>query len=827
MPAGLRALMRLFSKTPSKRRPSSVRPWLESLEDRLVPSADFVQTNLVSDIAGLAQTFDANLINAWGLTLSPTSSFWVANQGSGTSTLYNGQGQPQPPGNNPPFTPLIVSIPANPADNPLPAHGSPTGDVFNTSGTGFNVSEDGGTPGSSIFLFATTDGTISGWSPGVDPTHAIIGATNPGAVFTGLAIGKDSNGDTLLYAADFAHNTIDVYDSSFTLVTTLAGDFTDPNLPANFRVFNVQAINNQLYVEYAPFDPATGGVLPGTGNGRVDVYNTDGQLQQQLISGGKLDDPWGIALAPANFGAFSNDLLVGNFGSGNINAFDPTTGKFLGELKTSSGQPFNVEHLWSLQFGNGAGTGAGSQDTLFFTAGLTSHFGAGTGTPHGLFGSLQAVPQVAPNTSITLNLDDFPKQTITTVAASNGDVSPHGVAFVPQNFQGGGKLAPGDLLVSNFNDNQNVQGNGSTIVLITPDGQHSTFFQGEPGLGLTTALGVLPQGFILVGSAPATTAADGTNTVGDGSILILDSNGNQVGEISDPTLLQGPWDLTINNVDKTHAQVFVSNVLSGTVTRIDLSIPNGGTPQVDNETQIASGFAHRTDANALVVGPTGLAFDSKTGTLLVASTGDNAIYAIPNADTTSEDAGRGKAVVQDPDHLHGPLGLVLAPNGDLIVANGDAQNPPGPGQVQNALVEYTKKGQFVGQFQLDPGDPGAGFGLAAQQIGDQVRFAAVDDNTNTLQVWTFQTTGHSSGGGHHHSDGSTGSSQASSSSGGGNVSAIDAFFQSFNALVKSLESDLTAMDPQLSMSFQTVNTMLASLESTITGEPTDKLLSEL
>src|SRR5262249_18258668 len=146
---------------------------------------------------------------------------------------------------------------------------------------------------------------------------------NPGAVFTGLAIGKDANGDTLLYAADFSHNTIDVYNSSFQLVTNLKGDFTDPNLPAGYRVFNVQAINNQLYVEYAPFDPATGGVLPGAGNGLVDLYNTDGVLQQQLIRGGQLNDPWGIALAPANFGAFSNDLLVGNFGSGTINAFDP------------------------------------------------------------------------------------------------------------------------------------------------------------------------------------------------------------------------------------------------------------------------------------------------------------------------------------------------------------------------------------------------------------------------------------------------------------------------------------------------------------------------
>jgi uncharacterized protein (TIGR03118 family) len=792
-----------------------------------VPSADFVQTNLVSDIAGMAATTDPNLINPWGLVSSSTSPWWVANQGTGTSTLYNGQGLPQ-------GGPLIVSIPNN--GGTFTPHGSPTGIVFNTSGTGFNVSEDGGNPGSSVFLFATLDGTISGWNPGVDRTHAIVEVKQPGAVFTGLAIGTDAAGDTLLYAADNRNGVIDVYDQNFQLVTTLEGNFTDPNLPGNFKPFNIQNINNQLYVEYEQFDPVTGKAVSLPGSGIVDVYNTDGVLQQRLISNdpsNHLSDPWGIALAPSDFGAFANDFLVGNFGDGHINAFDQQ-GNFVGTLTTSSGQPFEEDHLWSLQFGNNGG--AGSASTLFFTAGILNE-------QHGLFGSLQAVPQVPANTPIvpflnTLpNVSNFPQQTISTVAASNGDLNPYGVAFVPQNFQGGGKLAPGDILVSNFNNSDNVQGTGSTIVRITPDGQQSVFFQGEPGLGLTTALGVLPQGFVLVGSTPATTAPDGTNTVDNGAILILDSNGNQVGEISDPTLLQGPWDLTINNVDTTHAQVFVSNVLSGTVTRIDLSIPNGGTPQVDNETQIASGFAHRTDANALVVGPTGLAFDSKTGTLLVASTGDNAIYAIPNADTTSEDAGRGKAVVQDPQHLHGPLGLVLAPNGDLIAANGDAQNPD-PNQ-PNELVEFTKKGQFVGQFQLDPGDPGAGFGLAVQRIGDQVRFAAVDDNTSTLHVWTFQTTGHSSGGGDNSGD-SAGSSQSSSSSSvggsaaassssssGGSVSVIDAFFQSFNALVKSLESDLTTLDPQLSMPLQTFNTALATLESKITGESIDKLLSEL
>jgi uncharacterized protein (TIGR03118 family) len=775
-----------------------------------------VQTNLVSDVSGLAQITNANSVNAWGLTAGPTSPFWVANQGSGTSTLYNAS-QPQSQ-----VVPLVVSIPANPTDNPLPAHGSPTGTVFNIAGSGFNVTGNGKS-GSSIFLFATTDGVIAGWSPSVDPTHALVGTTNAGAVNTGLAIATDSKAGTLLYAADFSKNTVDVYDQNFTLVTTLPGKFTDPNLPAGYRVFNVQAINNKLYVEYAPFDSATGGVLPGTGNGVVDVYNTDGTLDKavngtgRLITNGPLNDPWGVALAPSNFGAFSNDLLVGNFGSGTINAFNATTGKFIGQLMTSAGQPFDVEHLWALEFGNGSA--AGPANTLFFTAGLTSHFGTGTGTPHGLFGSIQPVPTLADKAPIVPNLGQLPEQIVPTTPA-NGDLNPYGVAFVPQDFQGGGSLAPGDILVSNFNDSSNAQGTGSTIVKIAPDGSQSVFFQGQQGLGLTTALGVLPQGFVLVGSAPATTV-NGQNTVANGGLLVLDSSGNEVMDLSDSALLQGPWDLTINNVDATHSQVFVSNVLSGTVTRIDLTIPKGGTPEVESETQIASGFAHRTDPNALVVGPTGLAYDAKSDTLYVASTGDNAIFAIRHAATTQHDNGRGQAVVQDPQHLHGPLGLTLAPNGDLIAANGDAVNTD-PNHL-NELVEFTPKGKFVGQFQIDGGPAGGAFGLAAQQIGGQVRFAAVDDNTNTLHIWTFQTKKADTSDDDDHDDDDHGndrpmSSSSMSSANNPLIPQIDAFFQSLNAALHSLESSILAMDPQLSGLISMFNADLAALEMMIDGK---------
>jgi uncharacterized protein (TIGR03118 family) len=763
----------------------------------LVPSADFVQTNLTSDIPGMAANTDANLVNPWGLVAGPGGPFWVSNNGTGTSTLYNGQGVPQPPGTNPPLTPLVVTIPTAPGGSPP---GSPTGIVFNTTlgsnNPGFTVSANGKS-GTAIFLFDTIDGTISGWSPGVNKTKAIVAVPQPGAVFTGLAIDTDSHGTTRLYAADTANGVIDVYDQNFHLVTNLPGKFKDPNLPSNATPYNIQAINGKLYVEYSQ---GNGG--PGTG--LVDVFNPDGTLDTQignggrLITGGVLNTPWGIALAPSNFGAFSNDYLVGNLGDGHINAFDQH-GNFVGELMTSSGQPFFEDHLWSLQFGNN-GT-AGPSNTLFFTAGIGNY-------GHGLFGSLQAVPVVPPNTPIVPNLGTFPEQTVSTIAA-NGDVNPYGVAFVPQNYQGGGKLAPGDILVSNFNASSNLQATGSTIVRITPDGQQSTFFQGPTGIGLTTALGVLPQGFVIVGSTPATTV-NGVNTVADGGLIILDSSGNEVTELTDSALLQGPWDLTIRDVDATHAQVFVSNVLSGTVTRINLTIPNGGTPQVESETQIASGFVHRTDPAALVVGPTGLAYDASTDTLYVAATGDNAIYAIKHASTATTDQGRGQAVVQDPQHLHGPLALALAPNGDLIAANGDAVNQ-NPNQL-NQLVEYTRNGTFVGQFQIDGGAAGAAFGLAVQQIGGQVRFAAVDDNTNSLDIWTFQTTDPPASS----SPGSDGSAVATTTTPmDAFAQAVDAFFQAFNAALQSTESSLLMMDPQLSGLFSMVNADVHAFEAMV------------
>jgi hypothetical protein len=446
-----------------------------------------------------------------------------------------------------------------------------------------------------------------------------------------------------------------------------------------------------------------------------------------------LDNPWGLTIAPKSFGEFGGDLLVGNNGGNNwINAFDPFNGTFKGVLTLSNGQPFSENNLWALKFGNGAIGGVAN--TLYFTAGI--------GGTDGLFGSLQAIPLLSPKAPIVTNLPQGAFQTISTIPG-NGDLNPYGVAFVPPDFPTGGKINPGDILVSNFNNaatNQN--GTGTTIVDIAPDGTQSLFYQGPSStdqIGLDTALGILKSGFVIVGNLPATYNPDGSiATVGPGFLRILDRTGTVVGTISDPTLLDGPWDLTIND-QGANAQVFVSNVLSGTVTRIDLTIPAGGNPMETSLTQIASGYSHEVVQPVLALGPTGLAFDAKRDILYVASTLDNEIFAIHDAKDRASDAGTGRLIYSDSIHLHGPLGLVLAPNGDLIAANGDGVNPD-PNQ-PSELVEFTPHGHFVGQFSIDS-SPAGPFGLAITDAGGILRLAAVDDDLNTLDVWTFATTPH-------------------------------------------------------------------------------------
>jgi hypothetical protein len=331
--------------------------------------------------------------------------------------------------------------------------------------------------------------------------------------------------------------------------------------------------------------------------------------------------------------------------------------------------------------------------------------------------------------SVIGQLSAQPTQSVTTVPA-NGDVNPYGAAVVPVGFPAGGSLHPGDMLVSNFNASSNLQGTGSTIVNIAPGGTQSVFYQGPTGLGLGTALGVLKNGFVIVGSIPTTYDSNGNiQSVEPGSLIVLNRSGQQVADLTNSNLIDGPWGMAINDKGNT-AQLFVSNVENGTVARIDLKVPkNGNKIVVKDMVQIASGYAQRPDLTVFWLGPTGLAFNAATDKLYVASTDDNTVFAISKAAKTHGQTGTGKLVFQDPAHLRGPLGLALAPNGDLLTTNGDGVNQD-PTQASE-LIEFTPTGQFVGQLSLDA-TQGAAFGLALNVSKNVLEVATVNDATNTL-----------------------------------------------------------------------------------------------
>jgi uncharacterized protein (TIGR03118 family) len=323
----------------------------------------FHQTNLVSDIPGLAAHLDPDLVNPWGISSSPTGPFWVSDAGTGLSTLYNGAGIKQG---------LVVTIPL-----PGGGQGEPTGQVFNDAGA-FPLSVGG----DARFLFATTQGTIAGWNPGAGTTAVTMVDNGAFAAYTGLAI-AGSGATARLYAANFAAGTVDVFDAAFNAI--LAGTFADPGLPAGYAPFNVQNVGGTLYVAYALVDPITHEETAGAGLGIVDAFDAEGTFLRRVVGpGGVLDAPWGFALAPAGFGDFGGALLVGNFGDGRINAFDPLTGALRGTLLDPSGTPLANEGLWGLRFGNG-GNG-GRTDVLYFAAGIDDE-------THGLFGSIAAVPE--------------------------------------------------------------------------------------------------------------------------------------------------------------------------------------------------------------------------------------------------------------------------------------------------------------------------------------------------------------------------------------------------------------------------------------------------
>jgi uncharacterized protein (TIGR03118 family) len=418
----------------------------------IVPAApaqqtSYTQTNLTANVAGVAAHTDAQLSNPWGISFIPGDTFWIANNNGGTSTTYDAQGVKQAVTAG---IPVASTNPCNP--------GCPTGTVANQS-TDF---------GGATFLFDTEDGVVASWN---GTANAVIKVDNSpaGAVYKGLALVGNAQGNFLL-AANFHSGKIDVFDHNFQPATLSGGTFTDPSLPAGYAPHGVHVINNLVFVAYAVQDAAKHDPVAGAGMGLVDLFHTDGSFLRRGMTGGTLNAPWGVVAAPANFGTFSNDVLVGNFGDGTISAYD-STGNFLGQLKNSNAQVITNAGLWDLVFGAG---GTGDPNTLYFTAG-------GASQTSGLFGTL--VPAAAAGTDFNLNLS-APAATVTRGGSTSLNIDASG---------SGGFNSPISLSCSGL-----TTGVTCTFVpaTITPGGTAASS-------QLTIAVGtgyVPPTGYVVMGS---------------------------------------------------------------------------------------------------------------------------------------------------------------------------------------------------------------------------------------------------------------------------------------------------------------------------------------
>ncbi len=319
-------------------------------------AATFKTTVLVSDGSASAPNTDANLRNGWGIAFNPTGVMWVSDNNSRKSSLYDGNGAVQS---------LVVTIPPNAAGTPA----GPTGIVFNKT-TDFPIAAPGSTASNAVFLWATDAGTIAAWSPKQLPTAALNAVDNSGtgAIYKGLAIGVNA-GQNVLYATDLHNRRVDVFDKAFNRITPSANAFVDPGLPAGFTPFGIAAIGGTVYVSYALLGPDGTKQANGAGNGVVDAFDPAGNFVKRIATQGTLNSPWGMVIAPAGFGRFAGDLLVGNFGDGTIDAFDPGTGAFVAAMTNPDGSTFRQAGIWGMSFGNGfANQPAG---TLFFAAGPT------------------------------------------------------------------------------------------------------------------------------------------------------------------------------------------------------------------------------------------------------------------------------------------------------------------------------------------------------------------------------------------------------------------------------------------------------------------------
>lgn len=405
----------------------------------------YVQTNLVANTKSAgAAIVDPNLVDPWGISISASSPFWISNHLSGTSTLYNGAGT---------ITPTVVKIPAG-AASAAGALGRPTGQVQNNLSTSspvpFLLPAPNGKTAS--FIFDTDDGTISAWNGSVTASTAVVTVDNSAkkAVYKGLAIGASAGGPTL-YAANFRSGKIEAYNAVWA-PATLTGTFTDPAIPSGFGPFNIWNIGGQLYVTYARQDANRYLDVAGPGNGYVSIFDLNGNLLTHLISQGALNSPWGVALAPASWGAFGGALLVGNFGDGTVNAFNATTGVQLGTLQSSTGTPIAISGLWALIFGNGKS--GGDSNTLYFTAGVPN----GSSVQRGILGSL------APPAAVT--------SLVSAASLVSGNVAPGEIVLIT-----GQTVGPSPSVTSTIP----TKGNLPTVTNATiPVNTTSVTFNGTP-----------------------------------------------------------------------------------------------------------------------------------------------------------------------------------------------------------------------------------------------------------------------------------------------------------------------------------------------------------
>ena len=534
----------------------------------------FIQHNLVADTAGVADVTDPKLVNPWGISESATGPFWVSNAGSGTSTLYNGSGT---------IIPLVVTVPAAASGQT----GTPTGQVVNSVTSAFQLANGRG----ASFIFASEDGVITAWNGGT--TAAIMVNNSSTAVYKGLATGTSSNGP-MLYAANFKSGKIDVFDGKFQ-PATVSGGFTNANVPAGFAPFNIWPQGGKLYVAYAKQASDQFHDAPGAGNGFLASFDFDGNLQKQLVSNGALNSPWGIALAPSTFGAFAGDLLIGNFGDGKINAFDPTSGNLLGTLQDSTGNPIVISGLWALLFGN-SGTG-GDKNTLYFTAGPG-------GQQHGLLGSIAPPAAILgiQNGASQVSGPVVPGEVLILTGLTIGP-SPTSSAVVPASGKVGGSLG-----------GASVTFNGTAApILYTSASQTSVLVPYEIAGSTTANISVAYRGQTATKQAPVAASAPGVFTLnysGSGQIVALNIDDtvnqssnpaaagseitffatgvgltNPTGEdgVVDDQIVRTPQLSVTVSIGGQNAQVTysgsASNLVQG-VTQIQAVIPNGVTGTV-------------------------------------------------------------------------------------------------------------------------------------------------------------------------------------------------------------------------------------------------------